>query len=351
MKTNRYDFNAKGKRYILCLVLLTVILQVLYVLLKFVFPVGEFPDQGCNEIIKIDERGFVSKLNEEDLDWYFGGTFTKQTVLTLYENEATLKKLRANVLDDLELLGQSLGGNLVDKATQIETCLQFGGYACVIEKLDTLFESSLSPSTKASIPKGLRIRILGESQQLLLLKENQNNLVEAISAPKSMSIFWISPVGIIVEIFFWSLFGVLVNLMLNSAKFLVKNSFRPREFWIGLTKIVYTPIISFILVFAFMSGYIDFGDYTVRSYSIPIIAFLFGYSVRKTVNLLDSLSKKILGQAEQSIADGPQSIEQRSVARLQAYARPETLQELKVSASRMARELVEDIVRDKESKL
>jgi len=114
-----------------------------------------------------------------------------------------------------------------------------------------------------------------------------------------------------IEVFLFALFGVLTNLLVNAAEFLRKKEFDSAERWVAYTKLVYGPSLAVILVFAITQGWFDLGDYQTRSFTLPLLGFIFGYATRRTVTLFDRLTTKILGAASDSIKRGPKAIAQK----------------------------------------
>lgn len=206
------------------------------------------------------------------------------------------------------------------------------------------------------------IRQYSESNTVLarlvrtLSELKQNSYAQFIDASslkvsRARSFFWTSPEGSSAEIIFFSVFGVLANLLVSSAEYLRKRNFKQNERWVAYTKLVYGPILAWILVTAIAVGWFDLGEYEVGTYSLPLIAFVLGFYSRKTVNLFQKLGDKLMGKAEESIEKGPADI----LAARQAYQRqfinslrPRSISELKDTAYRLKDELVKTAVMDME---
>ena len=157
-----------------------------------------------------------------------------------------------------------------------------------------------------------------------------------------MSVFWTSPGGSLAEVLFWALLGVLTNLLLHGARYVSRHGYRPAERWVAYTKMTYGPMLALIVVMAMLNGWIDFGAYESRVWTLPFIGFILGYNSRKTASLLDRLGERLLGEADQSITDGPAAIAARTSARLEALrqVQPQTLAELRTAASALGAQLV-----------
>ncbi|GAB5379604.1 MAG: hypothetical protein Alis3KO_30000 [Aliiglaciecola sp.] len=179
----------------------------------------------------------------------------------------------------------------------------------------------------------------------------QKRDVKAIKPSSARSFFWSSPTGSSIEVIFFAVFGVLANLLVHSAEYLRKGNFKPSERWVAYAKIVYGPILAWILVTAIAVGWFDLGEYEVGVLSLPLLAFILGFYSRKTVALFDRLGKKVLGEAEKSIEKGPAEITARRKAALDKFMhslRPRSPAEIKRTAFDLKDDIVKTIVMEKE---
>lgn len=195
-------------------------------------------------------------------------------------------------------------------------------------------------------------RILNILAQLKLHAHEQRADARMLRASRAQSFFWSSPIGSAFEVLFFSLFGVLTNLLINSAEYLRRGSFRQSERWVAYTKLVYGPVLSWILVSAIAVGWFDLGEYDIGTYSLPLLAFFLGLYSRRTVALFDKLGDKLFGTATKSIEAGPAEIVARRKAALAQFAnaiKPRNLQELRQSAFDLQKEIVKTLVLEKES--
>lgn len=195
-------------------------------------------------------------------------------------------------------------------------------------------------------------RLLNILAQLKLHSHEQRADARMLRTSRAQSFFWSSPLGSAFEVLFFSLFGVLTNLLINSAEYLRQGSFRQSERWVAYTKLVYGPVLSWILVSAVAVGWFDLGEYDIGTYSLPLLAFFLGLYSRRTVALFDRLGEKLFGAATKSIEAGPAEITARRKAALAQFAnsiKPRNLQELQQSAFALQKEIVKTIVLEKEA--
>ncbi|UTW46311.1 hypothetical protein KFE80_05345 [bacterium SCSIO 12696] len=182
-------------------------------------------------------------------------------------------------------------------------------------------------------------RLADTYRTLSRLKTRQQQDFRSLKPSQLESFFWTTPTGTILEVFCFALFGVLTNLLKNSAEYLRRGEFRSSERWIAYTKLVYGPIVAVMLVLAIIMGFFDLGDYETRANTLPILGFILGYMTRKAVNLLDRLGNRILGQASDSVDSGPKQIAEkrrRYIARYADLLRPASLVEMKANLKELA---------------
>jgi hypothetical protein len=175
--------------------------------------------------------------------------------------------------------------------------------------------------------------------ELSRIQGEQRADIDALVPSQIDPFFWTSPAGTVIEVWLFALFGVLTNLLVNSAEFLRKGLFRPAEQQVGWTKLVYGPVLAVILVLAILVGWLDLGDYETRATTLPLAGFVFGYAARRTVALFDGFVTRLLGSAADSIRTGPGRIAARRAAFLDRYAdslRPRSLAALRADAREIA---------------
>lgn len=156
--------------------------------------------------------------------------------------------------------------------------------------------------------KGENLTALQEIESHLLqldaLREQQMQSVLSLRQPRKLQLFWSTPMGVIWEILFWGAFGVMTNLLLASGEHLRKDSaasFWPVERWVGFTKLIYGPAVSLALCLAIITGLANVMGEEIRVWAMPILGFLFGFNARKTADLIDRLSQKVLGKTADSL--------------------------------------------------
>jgi len=183
------------------------------------------------------------------------------------------------------------------------------------------------------------------------LHAEQKEAVANLRPPVRMTLFWISPSRMIYEILAWSLFGVLTNLLLNTAEATRAGRYRPREIVVSLSKVFYGPVVAFMLCVALITQFVS---YDARAWSMPLIAFLFGYNARKSANLVEWLSGQLLDRFKAAAERDPEQVAQRRAAQLDQYLqliKPASVAELRATAKRLAVEATLNAVLVNEARL
>lgn len=284
---------------------------------------------------QIDSIGGVRFFNLGDLDWYLGADASVDKIRDLRDRSAEINTLNTKVRGQFVQLRRLVVDH--GRVEAINLLVINGKYQDAYIQLSEL-EIELS---RDSINRSGFFAIKENLIQLQRLKMTQMHDLEDLSPPHANLFFWTSPNLSIVEVLFWALFGVMTNLLVNSAEYLRKNNFNPDERWVAYTKLVYGPVLAVVLVLAIMFGWLDIGPYEARVWTLPLVGFLFGYASRRTANLFDKLQEKAMGAAEKSIERGPKDIleKRRQVqAALRDAARPESINELRTMAKQFARE-------------
>lgn len=183
------------------------------------------------------------------------------------------------------------------------------------------------------------------------LRTEQAAAVANLRPPVRMTLFWVSPSRMVIEILFWSCFGVLTNLLLNTAEATRAGRFRPRELIVALSKLLYGPVVSFMLCVAIITQFVS---YDARAWTMPLIAFLLGYNARKSANLVDWLSSKLLDRFREAAERDPEQVARSRAAQLEKYLRlikPASVTELRATAKRLAEDATLTTVLAKESRI
>lgn len=176
------------------------------------------------------------------------------------------------------------------------------------------------------------------------LRAEQEADIATLQPPQKVLFFWTSPIGLVVEVLVWSLLGVLTNLALATSEAVRRKQFKPVERFVFYTKIAYGPVLALVLSLMVVYGMIDLGSYQVRSWAMPLVAFLFGFASRKTANVIDKLANKVLGDASKSAAEGPGAVQERFNKRMQEMELAPTVNSLETTLNIMLPQVIGAIV-------
>lgn len=115
---------------------------------------------------------------------------------------------------------------------------------------------------------------------------------------------WETGIGKGLEIIYWSLFGVMANLMYSAALHLFNRDFDEYSKGWYYAKIFQAPLITLVVVLFFMYTTIDVGDIftlTLRNASIYIlivVSFIMGFFSRRTYTFMTTIRDKIIKPPE-----------------------------------------------------
>lgn len=165
------------------------------------------------------------------------------------------------------------------------------------------------PAVKEYIKQQLPYVYPQDTQKLFPLLEAQPNslAVAFIESAKFRvkSYFWLAGPHTYFEVIFWTIFGVITSILFYIAVAISNGTgFRPEEIPGHLAKIVYSPFISLIIIFAY--NYISNPDSMVdvsASKATLIISFLLGFYSSRAMKLLDKLKDVFLPYGETTTAD------------------------------------------------
>ena len=355
----RVDNETAGKRFIALLIALLLIASFIYAISHLIVeetvpcqtkddafnPCG---DSTCSEnmdklswqnFARIDAKGRVSLRNVGDIDWYVGGNRVKEILTQIRDRTEEMDRARM----DLEKQLDEFAVGMLDRkpVDLLSETILMGDYQKAYVQLNEL-SKEISNSDIGS----MKILLLTLDQKM----QAQCNTLDDLSPPLSRMFFWTTPILSVFEVLFWSLFGVLTNLLVNSAEYLRKGTFKPVETWVAYTKLVYGPILAVVLVIAIINGFFGIESYQVRVWTLPLIGFLFGYASRRTANLVDKLIERFMGKAEEGIAAGPEAVAKKRIAmikELKETLRPRNMDELRHQAKKLAKEVTASAVEGK----
>jgi len=292
-------------------------------------------------LIQFDSAGRLCHVSESDIRWYLGSEDTATLVAALKDRSQRIDSLEDKVvrqsLMEFQVRFSSAGELEGDAANQVR---EFAAMARSGEFSNTavLFSEIVggwSDDTRKFVGENSIFDLNYGLKELARLKQHQLDArSQSLQPPLTHQIFWMSPQWVLVEVVYWSLFGTLVNLLVNISQARAHGRFTRDEFWISFSKIIYGPILSFVLILAIYFGLINPGT-EVRFWFLPLAGFLFGYNTRKTAVLIDQLSAKLFGTTSKSVQQigkiKAQAADQAADA-IRARARPASFSELKQQA-------------------
>ncbi len=380
-KAAKYDHKLRGKQFVVNTTLGLIALAVVYVIshlwLKpssllpnkvdvFAFLGSDDSDSAgcdrqtdpCDRPVNPHGTGILLIKDESSAIFYMGREiieiFTEKVYRRNDEIDTLLQTSQATLIRNLGVLRRIVGSKTYDKLPILDAltdAIDAGKYEDALD----IWRQIIREASPRNLDKleAVPESILSSLIRLRQLKREQVQAYEGLAAPRLASVFWITTNLAIAEVIFWSLGGVLTNLLINSAKFLTEGTFRPIEKYVGYTKMVYGPMVSVVVVLAILIGWIDVGSYETVSWSLPVLGFLFGYNSRKTAMLVDRLSERILGAARKSIDEGPEAVAKRRMENLRSVMwnsrSPANFDELVTDAKIVAEAVVRRIVQDKEA--
>ncbi|MBE0369052.1 hypothetical protein [Pseudoalteromonas aurantia] len=358
-----------GQTFVSGLILLTIFWVILYVVSHSMSDEQlNFTKINLSESYRLSPQGEFFLYDTVAINWAMGEANASPILKRLNERTNQIRLLMENLRLSSDQLAKSLGQEsditalsknnpvtVIDDALAHSLCDQKKIRCAVwdqakssLQRLSEELASIKSFEESNNIMNKLLIT-LSDLQQKTYAQHLDAN---ALRLSNARSFFWSSPAGSSIEIIFFAVFGVLANLLVTSAEYLRHNNFRPSERWVAYTKLVYGPILAWILVTAIAVGWFDLGEYEVGVYSLPLLAFILGFYSRKTVALFDKFGKKLLGEAGKSIEKGPAHIAARRRASFEQYLHslhPRDCYQIKQAAFDIHKDIVKTIVFEKEA--
>jgi hypothetical protein len=101
--------------------------------------------------------------------------------------------------------------------------------------------------------------------------------------------------SIYLEIVFWTLFGLIANLLYRVSESVRTDGFRPEEIGVHIAKFFYAPLCSLVVFFSF-NMLVSQGDISVVQFSHAtiVLAFILGFFSGRTVELLERIKDLLL---------------------------------------------------------
>jgi hypothetical protein len=343
---SRYDFFGRARLFIVLIGGLKLIIAAIYVLSHAVWIPPKETVVLPFTLVTVDSWGRAAIVSREDLDWHVGATKAVPLLAVLEERNKLSDGLRRDWSRDwnalLRLTGSALPENFFADACKTEMS-PYSIAANLAQIRRTLSIGTLGSEGVARIEN-----LSSLSRQISDLRAEQISTRDQLRTPDRYVIFWMTPGLVLVEVVFWSLFGILTSLLFHAGKYLyqdkskdaVAEAWSPKEGWINFTKICYTPTITSVLILALWAGILEIGGPETRVWQIPLLAFLLGFNARKSAELIDATSHWVLDRARAALG---RTDEARIQARDQAYAaytpflKPTNLNELRDQAHAVAR--------------
>lgn len=125
--------------------------------------------------------------------------------------------------------------------------------------------------------------------------------------------FWLQGPLTMVEIIFWSLFGLIASVLYRVSEAISKREFDIRKTPIHIAKIIYAPLSAIVIIFSINALTTSNGNpFEEIDYGLIVFSFILGFFSGRTVDLLKRLKDIILplggseDQSAQSTADAYQ---------------------------------------------
>lgn len=347
----RYDFERSGGRMIFGLMALLIALAVIYVLAHQIRkPISTVAEPKT--LVEMDAWGRASIKSADDIEWNVGKE-KAVPLLTLMEQrsqriQAVVNKLQDSLVELREQFGPMRQGGV----SHITDAVRAGNFTNALTSV-TALRHELSPSTLGVQGSVLVARLETLLSDLTELKLEQQQARENLRTPDRYVVFWMTPRLVLVEVVWWSLFGLLTSLLFDLSWFQERKKYEPARRWVIYAKLVYTPFIGLALVLGLWAGLIKMGGPESRVWLMPLLSFLIGFNVFKAANVVDALSDWVLKRAAAGLGRPDADGEAEREARLKPYmqAMPSAyLSDFRAEAKAKARELILRELMDREQK-
>jgi len=135
-------------------------------------------------------------------------------------------------------------------------------------------------------------------QQINISEIRQMQIIFPTYPIKTTSYFWLDDKRVLLEIVFWSLFGLISNLMFSVPKTFFESSdpkFDPSRIPEHIGKIFYTPFLA-IIIFLSINALSNSGSVSFEGIGkgVIVLAFILGFYTRRSIILLSRVKDLIL---------------------------------------------------------
>ncbi len=293
--------------------------------------------------VLLDGAGRVIAVSDTDLRWAVGKDAAVTIETGLAERTKRINDLRDRMVDEALLefrvkLSGGVGANqgMKDLMTELEKSADTNNFRAAAAQFTRLIEG-WSDVTRKKVGDTAIFELNYGLEQLAQLKQNQVDAVANLYPPRMHQIFWTSPVGALTEAVLWSFIGTLLNLIVNVSQARSRGKYRSDEQWVSWSKLIYGPVLSFVLILAIYFGIVNAGT-EIRFWLLPLLGFLFGYNTRKVAMVIDSLSEKLLGTVAKSVdSDAWQGrAATEAAANVASTAQPKNIDQLKQQAAHVS---------------
>jgi hypothetical protein len=294
--------------------------------------------------IRLDEAGRIRSFSETDLQWYVGREQGAAIAAALRDRSRRINELEDRIIRQglLEFMvrfsgGVGLGAGARNQLEALTTNVHLCQYTEATKEFTQIIQGWSDETRKRVGEREVFELNYGLAELARLQREQTNSLGVNLHPPRMHQIFWSSPIGALLEAIVWSVIGTLVNLMVNVSHAHSRGRFRKDEIWVSISKVIYGPVLSFVLILAIYFGVLNAGT-EMRFWLLPLLGFLFGYNTRKLAMIIDRLSEKMLGAVGESArakSDWEARAAGHAAAAVQAEARPRSLSEMKEQAKQV----------------
>ncbi|MFQ5505272.1 MAG: hypothetical protein ACE5F1_10795 [Planctomycetota bacterium] len=347
---DRKDKRAQGKRLFLFVWVMLCVTGISYFTCHFlVGPGAQVP--RMDELVSLSARGRLLVRDRARLNWFVGAGRVERVLESTNMRFLEMQSHAADMRRLLEAFSHKSMGSSPIKVSRIRDAINGGQYAEATRIWDQITTGLTHETRMRVLGPELIFDLRRKGFDLSRLMKEQEQARDSLRPMVATGLIWGDPRLMLVDVLFWAIFGVLVNLLWRASEQLRRGELSAPDQWVVYAKLVYGPILALVTVHALTLGTAGMLSFEVRVWLYPSLGLLFGFSSRGIVRLIDRVVRALLGRAPKAKKPEPAAppVENRheQILDFMRVMKPKTFDELRQQAKELAGALVEAKVLDR----
>jgi len=286
--------RSRSKRFVIGVWVLLGTLTVTYLYCHFCRPPAKAPELSA--LAGLTREGQLEIRDRSSLNWYLGSGRVASVEAAARARSDRMRRAREDIESSFgEVRRRTLQSNPAER-DRFLTALSNGNYSEAYRSFERLLVSLSSETRNLLVGPGLVFTMREKLREITDYQKAQQGLLLELQPVVTSAFVWGDPDLLLLDVFFWALFGVLVHLLWSSSESFEHNRSEPERI-VSLAKLLYGPVLAVGAVYALSSIFSPVLGFGLRLWLFPTIGLVLGLMSRSIVSYIDRLAERMRGRS------------------------------------------------------